>query len=245
MSSVSIRRSIRWLPDEAGETTATLVLTSPQRRFVDLRIVKPVAGLGSPVGDGHADVLPLSRLDWAIAGASSSSPPRPDGHGGHVTHSQWRHWIDSTTDDADGIVDEGDMSTQADGSTLETGSMMNPATGRVAPYEEVWDDEVPTPPPPSPTGRGAVNCVVLELDDGERRGRVVRLGRHCQGFVRVGEGIALERWEWLHGPGWTRTVRMGDLAVPCRHVLQDDDRGFEVGDAAGTGHDGWKVVEVS
>ena len=53
MGSVSIRRSIRWLPDEASEPTATLVLTSPQRRFVDLRIVKPVAGLGSSPAGGR------------------------------------------------------------------------------------------------------------------------------------------------------------------------------------------------
>ncbi|KND86579.1 hypothetical protein TOPH_08786 [Tolypocladium ophioglossoides CBS 100239] len=243
MGSVSIRRSIRWLPASAGETTATLVLTSPQRRFVDLRIVKPVAGLGAPLGDDDADELPLSRLDWAIAGTSSSSAVRTDGRGRQFTRSQWRHWIDSTTADAAGVVDEGDMFAQADGSTLETGSMVNPATGRVAPYEEVWDDDE-APTPPTATGRG-VNCVVLDLDDGARRGRVVRLGRHCQGFVRAGEAIALERWEWAPGAGWRRTVRMGGLAMPCREVLRDDGRGLEVGDAAGTGHAGWKVVEVA
>ena len=186
----------------------------------------------------EADELPLSRLDWAIAGTSSSSAPQPDGRGGHFTHAQWRHWIDSTTADAAGVVDEGDNFPQADGSTLETGSMVNPSTGRDTPYEEVWDDVEPTT-----TGSG-LNCVVLELDEGERRGRVVRLGRYCQGFVRVGEGIALERWEWVGGRGWTRTVRMGALAVPCEEVL-GHDRVFEVGDAVGTGHHGWRVVEVA
>jgi hypothetical protein len=38
--SISIRRSIRWLPGEASEPTSTMVLTSPERRFVDLRILK-------------------------------------------------------------------------------------------------------------------------------------------------------------------------------------------------------------
>lgn len=43
MASISIRKSIRWLPGEAEEPTLTVVLTSPARRFVDLRIVKPAA----------------------------------------------------------------------------------------------------------------------------------------------------------------------------------------------------------
>lgn len=215
-----------------------------RRRYVSNRGLRVSAACAGAAANARAepDELPLSRLDWAIAGTSSSSAPRPDGRGGHITRARWRHWIDSTTTDAAGVVDEGDMVPQADGSTLETGSMVNPATGRDTPYEEVWDDVEPTPP----TG-GGVNCVVLELDDdgGGRRGRVVRLGRYCQGFARAGEGIALERWEWAEGEGWRRTVRMGGLALPCEYVL-GDDRGFAVGDdAAGTGHDGWKVVEVA
>lgn len=38
MANISIRESIRWLPDEASEPTSTIVLTSPSHRFVDLRI---------------------------------------------------------------------------------------------------------------------------------------------------------------------------------------------------------------
>ena len=41
MASISIRESIRWLPGEASEPTSTLVLTSPGKRFVDLRILHP------------------------------------------------------------------------------------------------------------------------------------------------------------------------------------------------------------
>lgn len=39
MGSVSFREFIRWVPDEASEPTSTLVVTSPERRFVDLRIL--------------------------------------------------------------------------------------------------------------------------------------------------------------------------------------------------------------
>lgn len=38
MASISFRKFIRWLPDEASEPTSTLVLTSPEKRFVDIRV---------------------------------------------------------------------------------------------------------------------------------------------------------------------------------------------------------------
>ncbi|GAM84096.1 hypothetical protein ANO11243_020880 [Dothideomycetidae sp. 11243] len=36
--SISWREYIQWVPDEPSEPTSTLVLTSPKRRFVDIRI---------------------------------------------------------------------------------------------------------------------------------------------------------------------------------------------------------------
>lgn len=42
MGDISVREYIRWLPDDASEPTSTVVLTTPQRRFVDLRIIKPL-----------------------------------------------------------------------------------------------------------------------------------------------------------------------------------------------------------
>jgi hypothetical protein len=38
--SISIREYIRWLPDPSYESTQTLVLTSAENRFVDIRILK-------------------------------------------------------------------------------------------------------------------------------------------------------------------------------------------------------------
>jgi hypothetical protein len=40
MGSISIREHIRWFPDAASEPTSTIVLTSPERRFVDIRILQ-------------------------------------------------------------------------------------------------------------------------------------------------------------------------------------------------------------
>lgn len=41
--SISKREYIRWLPDKPGEPTSTIVVTSAQNRFVDIRILKAVA----------------------------------------------------------------------------------------------------------------------------------------------------------------------------------------------------------
>jgi hypothetical protein len=40
MAGVSIRKSIRWLPEDASEPTSTIVLSSAERRFVDIRILE-------------------------------------------------------------------------------------------------------------------------------------------------------------------------------------------------------------
>jgi hypothetical protein len=40
MGDISIREYIRWLPGPPSEPTSTIVLTSPERRFVDLRILR-------------------------------------------------------------------------------------------------------------------------------------------------------------------------------------------------------------
>jgi hypothetical protein len=43
MADISIRKHIRWLPDEASEPTSTIVLTSRQKRFVDIRLLRAVS----------------------------------------------------------------------------------------------------------------------------------------------------------------------------------------------------------
>lgn len=41
MGDISVREYIRWLPEEPSEPTSTIVLTTPNRLFVDLRVLKP------------------------------------------------------------------------------------------------------------------------------------------------------------------------------------------------------------
>ncbi|KAF8511009.1 hypothetical protein BU17DRAFT_54971 [Hysterangium stoloniferum] len=113
--SISFRQSIRWLPNDATEPTHTVVLTGGKKGvFLDVRFLKET-----------------NELDWAFAGYRYDTPPN------NVT---FEHHIDSRTLDARSVVDEGTNTPLPDGTTLERGAMLNPDTGIVTPYEEVWED---------------------------------------------------------------------------------------------------------
>ncbi|OTA00360.1 hypothetical protein A9Z42_0079780 [Trichoderma parareesei] len=239
MAGISFRKFIRWLPDEASEPTSTLVLTSPERRFVDIRV--SLADCSDVLPDTE-QILPLSRLDWAIAGTSSSTV-LGEGH----SHSRWAHWIDSRALEAP--ADEGHMYAQPDGlSTLEKGRMVNPDTGKETDYEEMWFD----PPPKATSGKNRALCVVLMMEDEEKekKGMFVRLGEWAQVLVRDGAGegdVVAERWEWRDdGLGWRRRVRLGDerSKMPCERVLLGEAE-MKVGGEVKVGDEIWRVVEVA
>ncbi|PHH83016.1 hypothetical protein CDD82_3928 [Ophiocordyceps australis] len=227
MGSISIRRSIRWLPGEPEEPTCTVVLTSPSRRFVDLRILKSNEETCWPENWHQEKTLPLERLDWAIAGTSATSATA-----GGVEHVVWRHWIDSRTQTPEHVVDQGDVIGQSDGTVLETGRGLNPATGTEEAYQEVWEDNEVR----------ASACLVLSLDDGGRRGMVIRLGRYCQGLLRSASGLTVERWRWNDAGGWAMVVRMGGERIPCSFAVGATTA--EMGQGIGAEFEGWMVVEA-
>ncbi|KAM0401732.1 hypothetical protein ACHAQC_002425 [Fusarium culmorum] len=232
MGTISIRKFIRWLPDEPSEPTTTLVITSPRlKRFVDLRILLPDNG-----STDQNDILPFSRLDWAIAGTTVSTQ-KPDPEGALTSHSTFIQWISSR----ELGNDAGFMYPQpGEDLTLEKGSMVNPDTGIDTAYEELWHDATPTAVPGEPD----VRALVLQTEDEATgvRGCVVRLGRYAQGLIRVGEEIALERWEWTEG-GWRRMVRMGDEELPIGKILSEET--LEEDDSVDIGGRTWTVIEAS
>ncbi|KAI7177906.1 hypothetical protein KC343_g13082 [Hortaea werneckii] len=252
--NISIRESIRWIPDPFSEPTSTLVLTTAAKRFVDIRVLKD----SSSSQDGSTpiestDLKPFSALDWAFAGTSSSSVGSPDENGNAVAHCEWRHWIDSRTEKPEDVVDEGKMyPIEGDGQrSLEKGSMVNPGTGRMTEYEEIWRDvdAVGIPAVVGSEGVGAedegkVSAVLILDEPGQRaRGMVVRIGQYCQGVLRVKGEFSVERWEWAgEEKGWERKVRMGSLFLPCGPAR--DILGMEVGSQVKHGDYRWEVVEL-
>lgn len=253
--SISNRVSIAWPPEPAGEPTSTRVLTSPGRHFVDTRFRRP---LTVPSHNPHP-----SKLQWAFAGTSSSEPIAPG-----VTHCVWTHTIDSRTSNAAGVKDEGDCREQDDGTTLETGRMINPDTYVEGDYEEVWRDEEVLPAGDGEgEGKGA-RCVVLKresINGEEGDGIVVLLGRHCQGILRMPGGrVRVERWWWRRpkvdgvevtdqGGAWIRVIAWGyrdiEEPLPCEKLCVNEQDGPgplpAVGDEIADG-DGrkWTVVEA-
>jgi len=118
-STISFRDSIRWIPDEASEPTDTVVLTGGKTGvFLDARFIK-----GS------------EELDWAFAGYRSTVIAE----GKELI--KFTHLIDSRTKDPSQMTDYGSNTELPDGTTLEKGEMVNPATGKMTSYEEIWRDE--------------------------------------------------------------------------------------------------------
>ncbi|KAK4948775.1 hypothetical protein LTR66_010782 [Elasticomyces elasticus] len=244
--NISRRVHIAWWPDPPSEPTNTLVLTSRACQYVDIRILMPPegqttalpnqgepippvprAGMSDPSAAVHESHEPVSSLEWAFAGTSSSHLVTDEGDYPFV-RSTWEHWIDSKTDSP--VRDQGDMWPEEDGvHTMEYGEMTNPATGLLTRYEERWaDDEVLT----SDYEDGERVCVVLKLHSPEHhaRGMIIRVGHLCQGILKVGSELSCERWRYAteHSTGdspaekvdeakhsWKREVKMGRFFLPC------------------------------
>lgn len=177
-------------------------------------------------------------------------------------HTVWVHWIDSESSDP--AVDEGDMYPQPNGDVLEKGTTVNPATGGLLEYEELWSDlDIRT------IGVEAKRvCIVLkaEAENQVNKGMVIRIGGWCQGILQSGEDITVERWQWVNQTesganngsmtharqedtsakdekegNWERVVRLGNHNLPCGVTFEPD----LLGDNAKVdfGNLEWKVVE--
>ncbi|KAJ4305516.1 hypothetical protein N0V90_001047 [Kalmusia sp. IMI 367209] len=135
--------------------------------------------------------------------------------------------------------------------TLEFGSAINPATGRMHSYEEFWTDVAIKATPSLADPDPPIWSVVLRLDEPEQdvRGCIVRLGQYCQGIVMKGSYVTVERWEFSVGEGekegdWKRTVRMGDQFLPLCAVafgpgFGGGRAGTVLGLSVGGGGAGW------
>ncbi|KAF3903548.1 hypothetical protein AA313_de0201969 [Arthrobotrys entomopaga] len=202
--SISTRISIAWGPSFThSEPTDTLVL-SGKTHFVDQRLLKP---------DNNTPTPPT--VSWAFAGTNTSQPILNT-----LNHrkSVWTHLVSSVPfAKGERPKDEGILRPHPDHPDdpevwLETGSMVNPETGVVTEYEEVWRDREP---------RGGSEVVFWEYGDDETgpesRGFLAVIGEYALGVGRV-DGVF---WTW-------RAVREGE-AGEWRVVFEDGSReGFSL-----------------
>jgi hypothetical protein len=262
--NISTRAFIQWLPDPPSEPTSTEVLTSRQKFFVDIRILKD-----------------FSKIDWAFAGRSESRKNEATGN----TSTRWHHTVDSRFIDAESVIDQAKMLPEdpESGIALEKGSMVNPATGRETAYVEGWREtaakHVPEPTSneiaafeqelekrgvkfipgdldlrtlvrhgnPLEESSNSVSCVLQHANAARQsRGTVIRVGQFCQGVLRVGDEFAAERWEWTEQGGWRKVFASGSskLNMPCDVACHLAVRKLRVGNEVVYGPgEIWQCVE--
>lgn len=226
------------------EPTSVLVLSAPSGLFVDVRLTlnQPIPGISS---DPHTLPSEISQarpfqpgsdfkaLEFANAGqATYSTPSQEDAPPGTIRkRGKWTHWC--STEISEAGYDTGDVLVRDDGSVLETGTMAHPESKQMTPYYEVWVDEKPVfaPQEPGAKKRTKGSHVIIRCEDEERqiRGMIAWVGRYCQGIVRQGEDLYVERWEFDEGDhggrgAWARTWKSGrGPPLPCGWVVKEEE----------------------
>ncbi|KAI4146469.1 MAG: hypothetical protein LQ340_005923, partial [Diploschistes diacapsis] len=203
----------------------------------------------------------------------------------------WTHWVDSrhskgirssigasrasnpssilseihpsaSTDD---FIDTGTIyPTERDNECIEKGRMPHPDTGLMTDYEELWRDL----PPQKLTHEPGALSFVLKAENKVlgTRGLIIRVGSWCQGVIRSGADIGVERWRFggvpLLGGGegalldgaigrvdegltknmWERVVKIGEMSLPCQ-VCWEKGWELKVGEEVVSGGLKWEVVE--
>ncbi|KAK5017601.1 hypothetical protein LTR16_002717 [Cryomyces antarcticus] len=234
--------------EPASEPTSTLVLTTGQSRYIDIRIFRSREGEPDLPNEGG----PLDRLEWAFAGVSHSELKEGGNENIRAAHCVWQHWVDSRTLlDEPPLEDKGDLYQQPDGTTLEVGAMVNPRTGLMTQYQELWEE-----PLVECTGKDEKRlCICLTVDNPSlhTRGVVVRVGQWCEGIIRVGDEVSIERWKWVpkgqkiiaEGTtaegDWERQAKIGRIFLPCALTFVKER--VEVGNTVEVGGLTWDIME--
>ena len=217
---------------------STLVLTTSSGYYVDVRIQLPPNFDGDlRFLNGDPDTL---ELDWAFAGTSLSTTS------GSSRSCTWTHWIDTIY--PYGHQDSGTMWELKDGTTLEIGSMENPATGKVEDYQEIWEDLRPTIDREQ-VGQAKFHARMLYKEGS--KGMIINIGGWLQGIRIDGEGegrnVTVERWCFVdHNEkcgDWKLMFKVGDGDMPIEFMMKGITDQVKV--VWRDEWDEWKVVEHS
>ena len=225
------------MPGEPEEPTSTVVLTSFTSHYVDIRVNKAKHQAES---HQNLEANSLGILEWAFAGVSRVTKGESPSH---PSHTVWQHWVDSQSDDP--ARDEGDMYPQGNGDVLEKGTQKHPKTGEQTEYEELWTDlDIDIIPE-----EGGRYSTVLKAESGDAKGLFIRIGGWCQGILKAGNDLTVERWRWAseendphQGPGyWKRIVRIGNGELPSPTLFRAAADNADT--AVVSGNLKWEVIE--
>lgn len=226
LPTISERKHYRLIPGEPEEPTSTIVLTSKDSYFVDVRIL-----CEKLEEEKSQEANTQNCLAWAFAGTSNTTLTKDSSM--QLSHTVWDHWIDSRTNNPD--PDEGDMWVQPNGDTLERGKDSDPVTGKETEYEELWHDLQVE----AFGKKHNRSSLVMRADEPERniRGMVIKIGSWCEGILKVKDELTVERWEWKptdcasdlatteNSRGkertrndWIRTFKIGQGTLPCKNI---------------------------
>ena len=240
------------MPGEPEEPTSTIVLTSKDSYFVDVRIFREK--LKEEKGQ---EVNTEGCLEWAFAGKSHSILSNDSSM--QLSHTVWDHWIDSRSNNPDS--DEGDMWVQPNGDILEKGKNKDPVTGKETEYEELWRDLNVE----AFGKKDNRSSLVIRADDPERnaKGMAIKIGGWCEGILKIENDLTVERWEWRQTDGtsdvafteaskgdgrtpngWVRTFRIGKSTLPCNDMCSRTFGKFGLNTVLKSTTDiEWKVAE--
>ena len=221
------------MPGEAAEPTSTIVLTSKDLHYVDIRIFKQ-KWLEE---EQRKDTQTSECVEWAFAGTSRTKKDAKTGDGaGSRSHTVWDHWIDSKG--GEGGSDEGDMTLLEDGNVLEEGVNKLP-DGTEQKYEELWKD-LPVDPLGKKHNRHSI-VLRAENEDQVLKGLVIKIGAWCQGILKKDGQLTVERWQLKpksedeHGRDsgaeveestrtrndWVRVFKVGTEVLACKDVCEN------------------------
>ncbi|KAK6205609.1 uncharacterized protein RJT21DRAFT_124736 [Scheffersomyces amazonensis] len=218
--SISTRVSLQWVPEDPQELSHTMAFTSPQQHYIDIRIYK----VKYPYLSGDEGKEPFDKVfQWLLVGDREVIP--------NTSKVSFKNSIDSqavtrsinTNTPLVIGTDIGDFS-EIDGSSdsKEVGSMINPTTGKLQEYVEIWRLLDPIKNNPSEEVKQEnVNLLVpvftLKIQEIEGQsiiGKLVRLGNWIQGitFNSSTNTFNVIR-SFYNGSEWNNQIEYGDKSI--------------------------------
>lgn len=214
---LSTRISIQWPPEEVGENTKTMVIYSNEGHFVDIRIFLDQY----PIIQSNPESLEnfTRAFEWATTGKELELEA--------TIPETYRLQFDTDVNSVDviksieqnlpldackGAADIGTFwKVPGSSERKETGSMVNPATGKNSEYVEIWRtiSSVESTPEKEvlPKDNEQPDLYVLKAQMQGFDGLFIKSGNWCQGVLydqlnkivplNVVRGFYREKWEYL------------------------------------------------